>query len=236
MNTIGLMLPMGNDFVDGEFCHDFALALAYHAAMSEDQVNLHFRQGTIMAEQRQELLKIAVDNGATHAIFLDTDMRFPKDVIERMVAHDVPVVAANCAKRRRPISATARVEDPDDPSKLIAVWPDKNVTGLQQIAVVGTAVMCIKTEILTRLEYPWFDQPFMHDQDSFVGEDLFFAGRLKQAGVPLYIDHDLSWEIKHIGKYEYDLDDVLAERQLAEAGKWDHINPHYQRDVDREVA
>ena len=223
--TIGIMLPMGSDFVDGEFCHDVALALAYHAATSDDNVNLHFRQGTILSEQRQELLKIAVENGADYCVFLDTDMRFPKDIISRLIDHDLPVVATNCAKRRRPISATARIEDPDDPTKLVAVWPDKNVTGLQRVQVVGTAVMAIKAEVLGQLAYPWFDQPFMADKDSFVGEDLFFCSRLKQAGVPLYIDHDLSWEIGHIGKYEYKMTDVIAERAAAEGGLWDHIKP-----------
>ena len=223
--TIALMLPMGGDMVDGEFCHDFAIALAYHSAVFDDEVNVHFRQGTILAEQRQELLKLAVENGATHCVFLDTDMRFPKDVISRLVEHDLPVVAANCSKRRRPVSFTAREENPTDPSKLRGVWTEEHSTGIQRVAVVGTAVMCIKADVLTQLEYPWFDQPYMPDQDAYVGEDLFWCGRLKQAGVPLYIDHDLSKEIGHLGKYEFTYKDPLAERERAEAGMWDHIKP-----------
>lgn len=223
--TIGIMLPMGGDHVDGEFCHDFALALAYHAAVHDDVVNLHFRQGTILSEQRQELLKIAVENGADYCVFLDTDMRFPKDVISRLVDHDLPVVAANCVKRRRPVCFTAREEDPSDPSKLRGVWTGPETSGLQRVAVVGTAVMAIKAETLGKLEYPWFDQPFMPDQDSYVGEDLFFCGRLKQAGVPLYIDHDLSKEITHLGKYEFQAKDAWAERALTDQGLWDHIRP-----------
>lgn len=223
--TIAVMLPMGADHVDGEFCHDFALALAYHSTVFDDEVNLHFRQGTILAEQRQELLKTAIENGAEYCVFLDTDMRFPKDVISRLVDHDLDCVAANCSKRRRPVSFTAREEDPDDPTKLRGVWTEEGSTGLQRVAVIGTAVMAIKTEALMQLEYPWFNQPYMPDQDSFVGEDLFFCGRFKQAGIPIHIDHDLSKEIGHLGKYEFTYRDPLAERQLADAGAWDHVKP-----------
>ena len=194
---------------------------------------MHYRQGTILAEQRNELLKLAVEEGSDFAIFLDTDMRFPKDVISRLVDHDLPVVGANCAKRRRPISATARIEDPDNPNELIAVWPDRSVKGLQRVAMVGTAVMAIRVKDLLTVQWPWFQQPWMDDRQRFVGEDLFFCGRLKQAEVALYIDHDLSWEVKHVGKYEYGMDDVLAERAMAEEGMWNHINPHYQKDLEK---
>jgi hypothetical protein len=43
--------------------------------------------------------------------------------------------------------------------------------------------------------------------------------------VPLYLDHGLSWHIGHIGQYTYEMKDVLAEREMARAGMWDHLRP-----------
>ena len=76
--TLGLCLPMG-DTCDSEFAHDLTIATAYHAAVHDDAVNIHFRQGTILAEQRNELCKTAIEEGADFIIFLDSDQRFPKD-------------------------------------------------------------------------------------------------------------------------------------------------------------
>lgn len=225
--TIGLCLPMG-DTCDSEFAHDLMLATAYHAATSDDAINVHMRQGTILAEQRNELCKMAIENDATHIVFLDADQRFPKDVFERLIAHDVPVVAANIAKRRRPISPTARRERPDNPDQLEGVWPNKEVRGLERVAVVGTGVICIKTEALLQVPFPWFAQPWLEEQQRFVGEDLYLMGQFRRAGVPVYIDHDLSWEVGHLGKYEYKMDDCIAERALADAGHWDHARPDMQ--------
>lgn len=222
MNTIGVCLPIG-DKCDSLFAHDLALAVAYHGSVHADEINMHYTQGSILAENRNKLCRTALENDATHIIFIDSDQRFPKDLFERLIAHDKPVVAANISKRVRPVAPTARREVPHDPSRTETVWPDKHVTGLEQVAIAGTGIMCIKAEALMATEYPWFAQPWVPSQQAFVGEDLYFCGRLKQAGQDVFIDHDLSWEIRHIGNYEFGMEDCLAEREAMGAGLWDHI-------------
>ena len=222
--TLGLCLPFA-DKVDAEFAHDLAIAVGYHAATSEDALNIHYRQGTLLAEQRNELCKTALESGATHIISIDTDQRFPKDTFERLMAHDVDIAGANIAKRRRPISATARREVPGDANKLEAIFPDKEVRGLERCHVLGTGVLCIQAQALMRVPYPWFAMPWLEEEQRFVGEDLYFMGLCRQAGVEVYVDHDISWEIGHIGTYVYEMKDVLAEKAMADAGAWDHLRP-----------
>ncbi len=222
--TLGLCLPFA-DKVDAEFAHDLAIAVGYHAATSEDALNIHYRQGTLLAEQRNELCKTALESGATHIIFIDTDQRFPKDTFERLMAHDVDIAGANIAKRRRPISATARREVPGDANKLEAIFPDKEVRGLERCHVLGTGVLCIQAQALMRVPYPWFAMPWLEEEQRFVGEDLYFMGLCRQAGVRVYVDQDISWEIGHIGTYVYEMKDVLAEKAMADAGAWDHLRP-----------
>jgi hypothetical protein len=194
-------------------------------------------QGAFLAESRNMLVKELMEAGADYVVFIDSDMRFPQTLLNDLCAHELPVVAANCAKRRRPISATARKEDPDDPSKLIPVWPDpEKKEGIERIAVIGTAIMAIRTEVFFEIEYPWFSTPWHPDDQRFVGEDLYFCAQLKQRGVPLYLDHGLSWHIGHIGQYTYEMKDVLAEREMARAGMWDHLRPKLQPAPMIEVA
>lgn len=221
---IGIAIPC-QDQVDAWFMHDLCRAMAGHAfTFPNDNLTLSMHQSAFLAEARNTLVKELIEAGCDYVIFLDSDMRFPPTILNDLVSHDLPVVAANCSKRRRPISATARKENPDDPSKLDAVWPDpEKKEGIERIAVVGTAVMCIKTEVFFQLEYPWFNTPWNAQDQRFVGEDLYFCAQLKHQGVPMYIDHAVSWATGHIGQYVYRLDDVLAEREMARLGMWDHL-------------
>ncbi len=213
------------DQVDSWFMQDVYRAGVSHAyRFPDDDQTLSMHQSAFLAEGRNVLCKELIEAGVDYVIFLDSDMRFPQTLYDDLMAHKLPVVAANCAKRRRPISATARKENPDDPSKLDAVWPDpEKREGIERVHVVGTAVMCIKTDVFFQLEYPWFNTPWNEEDQRFVGEDLYFCAQLKRAGVPLHIDHAISWQVGHIGQYTYRMDDVLAERELARQGRWDHL-------------
>jgi hypothetical protein len=224
--NVGIAIPC-MDQVDAWFAHDLFRAGVHHAfAFPQDNVTQSWHQSAFLAEARNTLVKELIEQGCDYVIFLDTDMRFSQTLFNDLMAHDLPVVAANCAKRRRPISATARKENTDDPSKLDAVWPDpEKRQGIERIHVVGTAVMCIKTDVFFQLEFPWFSTPWNAQDQRFVGEDLFFCAQLKQAGVPMYMDHAVSWGVGHIGSYTYRMEDVLAEREMARAGMWNHIAP-----------
>lgn len=221
--NISLMLPISTESVSAGFAHDLSMALAYHAAVYDDEINVLWRAGTILSEQRCELLKLADQSNADFAIFLDADMRFPKDVISRLVDHDLEVVAANCAKRRRPITSTAQVEREDDPGRLTRLEVSKHKRGLEIAHVVGSAVMCIRSDVWQKMPYPWFDQPFIANESAWIGEDVFFCGSLRAHDIKLWVDWDLSWEIGHIGEYIYRLDDVIAEGMINDAGGWDHL-------------
>ena len=101
-----------------------------------------------------------------------------------------------------------------------AVWPDKDVTGIEQVETVGFGVVLIKAEVFKQLAWPWFIQPWHDEAQHHVGEDIAFCMRCKEANVPIYVDHDLSWAVRHIGSHEFSMDDVLREKALMESGAW----------------
>lgn len=210
------------DQTDWWFAHDLALAVGYHAKhFPQDVVDLNANQGAIIQESRNVLARQAIENGAEWLIWLDTDMRFPQNLFDRLMEWDKPFVAANCAKRRRPIAPTARVIDGEDITDDQPVWPDPDRHDLQEIDVVGLAVACVKSEVFLQIEYPWFDVKYIAERDWYAGEDIVFCGKLNQAGIPRYIDHGLSWGVRHIGQYQYGMNDVLGEKAFAEqTGYW----------------
>jgi GT2 family glycosyltransferase len=155
--------------------------------------------GTLIANQRQELVGEALQSGASHILFLDTDMRFPKDTIDRLLAHDKPIVAANYATRRMPVKTVAF----KTAGSWDCVYTTEDKTGLEKVAAVGMGVMLIKREVFETLELPWFIIGYSPKTFEFSGEDIFFCRQAQKAGYDIMIDHDLSKQVKHIGSFEF---------------------------------
>jgi len=195
--------------------------VGYQIGMHGDGIVLARNQSSILSESRQNISKSAVEAGADWVLFVDSDMRFPKYTIERLIAHDVDVVSVNCSKRKRPVGPTARKKNGHISGESQSIWPDKDVHGLEQVETVGFGVILIRASVFKRLGWPWFCQPWVENVQRWVGEDIYFCGRCQEAGIPIYIDHDLSWEVRHIGDYEFGMQDVLAEKALGEAGAWE---------------
>lgn len=218
---IGICLVAG-DMMHTKTALDLTRAAGYASEVMGMHVILNHHAGSVLAEARQECIKRAIEAGAEWIFSVDSDMRFPVNAIEGMMAHDLPVVAANCAKRKRPIGPTARRRNAalHEDRESEAVFPDENVTGVEQVETVGFGVILIKAEVFKQIEWPWFIQPWHDHAQRHVGEDIAFCMRCREAGIPIYIDHDLSWAVKHIGTHEFSMHDVLQERALAAAGKW----------------
>jgi hypothetical protein len=146
--------------------------------------------GTYLPNLRTSLVDYAVKKEASHILFIDSDMRFPKDSLKRLLSHDLDIVGANC-KQRTQNEFTARKED-----KFIS---SKDKTGLEEVDTLGFGVTLIRTSIFD-LSEPWFGMPF--DGKKYIGEDVFFCHKAKEKGYQVWVDHDLSKEVKHIGAIE----------------------------------
>lgn len=200
MRTVAVCVP-ARDMVHTSFAFDLARAAAFHAANSDDRLLLFQSLGTLICNQRQELAKEAIAAGADWILYLDSDMRFPKDVIGRLLAHGEPVVAANYATRRAPVQPVAFRHA--GLSERVQTAPDS--TGLEKVFAVGMGVFLVRADALAGLPLPWFQIGWAPGLADFVGEDLHFCRLLGEHGFPVLIDHDLSREIRHLGNFEYEL-------------------------------
>lgn len=212
------MALVAHDMMHTRTARDLAVMIAYQMTKHGDLVTLNHHGGTVLSEARQNAAKELIEHGCDWIMFVDSDMGFPKNTLERLLSHGEDVVAANCSKRKRPVAPTAR-RVTDDGDEL--VWPDPAVRGLEKVDTVGTGIMLIKAEVFTKIEWPWFNQPWREKTQRFMGEDSFFCWRCHEASASIYIDHDLSWSVEHLGTYGYSMKDVLTERELSEAGAWE---------------
>jgi hypothetical protein len=136
-------------------------------------------------------------------------------MISRLLAHDVDIVATNCARRRMPTGPTAQVYKENGDREL--VWSMPESTGLQEVGSVGMGVMLIKAGVFKALSEPWYETPWRSDKRGYIGEDVFFCKKAREAGFKIWIDHDVSKEIGHIGTFEFKHDHTWAIKDLEKA-------------------
>jgi len=216
MKYIAVCTP-ARDMVHTMFTYDLVNMVANHTLNTNDAISLKISQGTLIANQRAELCLDAMREKCTHVLFIDSDMRFPHDMIERLLQHDLDIVATNCARRRMPTGPTAQIYKDNGERELVYTMPES--TGLQEVGSVGMGVMLIKANVFAKLAEPWFETPWRHDKRGYIGEDVFFCKKAREAGFKIWIDHDVSKEIGHIGMFEFKHDHTWVMREIEEKEK-----------------
>ena len=213
-----MMLSIGGptrDQVPADFAADLAELYAYTVARGPWQtVTVRgFILSTYIHVGREQFLEVARKQGATHVLWLDTDMTFPRELAVLLSIHEQPIVARrdqlveNKLAHQRPIVAcNYRVRQA---SGLYTACRDgqriattANSTGLEAVEYAGMGAMLMRTDVVDGLGRPWF----RHGLNEFggdVGEDVMFCRGLGAAGYTIYIDHDLSAKVNHIGQYTY---------------------------------
>ena len=164
----------------------------------------HYCLTSILPDGRHQLVKQARMAGATHILWFDTDMRFPKDTPQRLLAHNIPVVGANYPTRREPYRWTAFRG-----KQQVFTKPDS--TGLEEVDHLGFGVLL--TDISVFEDHgPWFANGWQGEGENLqvVGEDVFFFRHIKNRGIKAYVDHDLSKQVGHVGEFTFDVNWMSA--------------------------
>jgi hypothetical protein len=196
------------DMVHAGFAFDLANMIGYWTAkhaQSGGNVQIMHNTGTLIADQRVDLAKAAVKQGADWILWLDTDMRFPVDTLERLVSHNRPIVGCNYSMRTFPPEPTASNFHEGTWTK---VYTKPDSTGLEQVDLIGFGVTLVSTDVFKKLEDPWFHLGYSSVNQKFIGEDTYFCIKAAGEKVPVFIDHDLSKEIRHIGSFEFRNDHI----------------------------
>ena len=185
----------------------FAMSLAHmightHRAMLGGEVDPFsvepYCYGTsILPFSRQVLAKTALERGATHMLWIDSDMEFPADMLLRFMRHSEPIIGINAMSRRKPYRCTAQTA----PAEPLTTTPDS--TGLEKVYRMGFGVVWIASEVFEKMELPWFDFEWLPEQSIFRGEDFVFFGKAKALGYECYVDHDISKTVFHNGSFGF---------------------------------
>ena len=187
---------------------DLTMMAAYMAGKKNIDLNVYTSQGTLIFDQRNSLVRTAVDEKCDYILFIDADMRFPKTTLERLLAHKKDIIGVNATTRMMPPKPTARnIQINEDGSvDWLEVLSNKE-KGIGKVDAIGCGVMLIKTSCLKDIPQPYFYFEQLL-KGKLLGEDIYFCIKAKDAGIDTWVDHDLSMEIGHVGSYTYGWDDI----------------------------
>lgn len=212
---VAVSIPCGDEVKTG-FAYDLA-NLMCATALTRDDVSLRLAtlRGTIIHKSREELVFAALEHGMTHILFLDSDMRFPRNALVHLLARDGYIVGTNYTTRRMPCRPVTFADDVDASKR---VYTEADADGLQEVASIGFGCVLIDLDVFRGLSRPWFACPWDEETRKFIGEDVYFCRKVRQElGLPILIDHGLSQNIAHIGEWEYRHGHALSVRDQAQS-------------------
>ena len=159
-------------------------------------------RSSILSKNRLDAVKAAKAAHSSHILFLDTDHTFPKGLPQQLAQHHKLVVAANCVTKQIPAKTTARLKSAADPQG-IPCFSDPEKKGLEQVWRVGTGVMLINMKVFQRIGMGVWDMKYLPEVDTYQGEDWSFCEACEKADISIWVDHDLSRKVGHIGNLEF---------------------------------
>ncbi len=170
----------------------------------EDLQILIAERGYTIAENRNYAVVQALKNESDYLFFVDDDMVFPEDTLERMLAHKVEIVGVNSQSRVLPLSSTVGLIDAHGKYKhpdRYPEWEMKIPDELFKAYFVGCGVCLIDMKVFNKIKKPWFEFEMGKDGNVINGEDGLFCDKARKAGYDIYCDPTI--KIGHLGNYNY---------------------------------
>lgn len=163
---------------------------------------LFLSPGTLIANQRHELVLAAQAWSATHIMFIDSDIEFDPQHVLNLVEFDEDIVGAAYSKRVEPIIPTAWHKI-DDWNSYIKV--EEQTDSHIKVEAMGLGFCLIKSSVFKQLDLPWFQLGFHNNQ--YTGEDIEFFRQCKDKDIPVWLDIQTTCEISHLGTKRFKVAD-----------------------------
>jgi len=178
---LALGIPLSFPFCHSDFIDSWTLMIMEALNNGLDIAVIRCSSGDI-AEMRNSIVFDAQKKECTHLLFLDTDMIYPVDTIQRLLEHDLDIVGALTFKRYPPFNPIMMT---GEKYRLKYIYPYDE--GLVPVVATGTGCLMINMKVFDKVNKPWFEF-IKGDGKPPVGEDVGFCYKAGDAGFDIYVD------------------------------------------------
>ncbi len=163
----------------------------------------------------QQFLTLPECKDADHLLLIDSDMEFPGDSLDRLLAAEENVVGA-AYRKRGPI----RISQTDfEFPEIIFVPEDRTVTNvgdsidqgrLIPASHIGSGLLLIRRPVLEFMDYPWFEDMYGSSTANMMDHGVTFCHKARDLGYKVMTDFKLSREVYHIGTARIGLESIRS--------------------------
>ena len=172
-------------------------------------------KGLFIDHNRNRAVNWALEySGWDYLLFVDPDMTFPPDLMERIGQYTDPVVGGLYWRHTlpEPIAGMFVSADPlYDPLLPGQLLPMMENPGLYPVDCLGAGCLAIRRDVLENWSSecrPIFQTLSTPDGSTLVGEDVCFCWRLKQQNIPVLLDTSVC--CGHLSSHVTDKNTYLA--------------------------
>lgn len=198
-SKVAICVPV-RDQVTSVFTYSLAM-LMKRCGEKNVNVSLYMNVGSEVAMQRQQLVDQILETDATHILWLDSDMKFPADTLDILLSSDKYIVAGNYSTRVKPHRPVA-FKNANNLDKRVFLG-----NGLEKVYAVGSGMMLVKRSVYENIPKPYYSIEWQENFTNLVGEDVYFCDKAGKHDYDVFIDHDLSKRIAHVGTKAYTIKD-----------------------------
>jgi hypothetical protein len=150
---------------------------------------ISFSHSQSPARNRNLIIVQALQNNASHILFLDDDVAPPPDILIRLLSHEKDIVTGLYLMRNYPHLPLIFDITREDGSCGHHFLTEKD-EGLIEIVNCGFGAVLIKTKVFRDMNSPWVTLG-EYEKDHWC-DDISFFNRAKAAGFRIYCDLDVS--------------------------------------------
>lgn len=236
---------LGLPSYDGTFMLEMQQAMENLIQFSTEQgIKIGYLRcrGSMIWKMRDSVVHYALENKATHVLFIDSDMWFPEYGLMQLLSHKADIVSGMYFSKQKPYNPIAATAIEGKAAyKPIKVWK----VGLQEVDAVGGGFLLIRTKVFKRFKAPWFAAPpalwreiwpfvekfwdtkedpkaiaeqivnhyrTLQDVNHANGEDYFFSWQAQRHGFKVLLDTTL--QLSHMGPYPFNLNNHFAYKKM----------------------
>jgi FkbM family methyltransferase len=182
---------------------------------------------SLVSRARNALAAEFLRGDCSHLLFVDSDLVFSPEHVERLLSHEVPIVAGCYPKKQRKLAWVANLLDPPG---------EPDARGLHSVKYAGTGFLCIAREVFEAMVARWPEIEYDPDDGEaqgpywdffavgpwtcprtgrrrYLSEDWWFCQRALDLGYEVLMDTHVV--LKHSGGMVYPVDSLEEETEPA---------------------
>jgi len=146
-------------------------------------------RGYNTSENRNYITAQAIKNGCAYLFFVDDDMVFPPDILDKLLVHDKDIVGGI-------YNTKYEIQSP-----VIEYLNNERPTEIFKCGAIGTGCLLIKCDVFKKVPQIWFSYEWNDNGSVKMSHDWLFCYKAREYGFNVWCDPTIP--VGHIGLKEY---------------------------------